>query len=285
MCVGGIRRSTIATSGVCSPTAAIRLVGGARLADDVEARLAEQHRDAFAQEHRVVGQHYAHGISALSRVPPAGGLQTFRRPSSASTRSASPRSPEPPLGVGAALAVVGDLDDQGAVLAHDVDLRRSPPRRTWRRSSGPRRPGSRRRPRPARAGARRGRRRASTRTGARAASDSSATGRPWSDRIAGWMPRAMLRSSSSDVVELLAGGLEQLRLGRCRPAAVLDQRAGRSRSRRAAAGRRRGGRARACGARCRRPRRSAPATPAGRSAAPAGRPAGARSRARSRPRR
>ena len=95
MCVGGIRRSTIATSGACSPTLAIELLGVARLADDVEARLAEQQRDALAQEHRVVGQHYAHGISALSRVPPAGGLQTFRRPSSASTRSASPRSPEP----------------------------------------------------------------------------------------------------------------------------------------------------------------------------------------------
>src|SRR4051794_39102202 len=75
------------------------LLGGGGLADHVEPGFAQQQRDAFAQEHRVVGQHYAHGISALSRVPPAGGLQTFKCPSSASTRSASPRRPEPFAGL------------------------------------------------------------------------------------------------------------------------------------------------------------------------------------------
>ena len=85
-----------------------QLLGVARLPDDLEARVLEQPRDPLAQEHRVVGQHDAHraeptprdaararGISAATRVPPPGGLSTTSRPSSASTRSARPRSPEP----------------------------------------------------------------------------------------------------------------------------------------------------------------------------------------------
>ena len=50
MWVGGIRMSTIATSGRCSRTAAQELVGVAGLGDDLEARLHEQARDAFPQE-------------------------------------------------------------------------------------------------------------------------------------------------------------------------------------------------------------------------------------------
>src|SRR2546430_13083971 len=47
------------------------------------------------QEDAVLGDRYAHGISACTRVPPPRGVQTRSRPPSASTRSASPRRPEP----------------------------------------------------------------------------------------------------------------------------------------------------------------------------------------------
>ena len=136
-----------------------QLLGVAGLPDDVEAGLAEQQRDPFAQQHRVVGDHYAHGISALSRVPPAGGLQIFRRPSSASTRSASPRRPEPSFGSAPPLPS-SVTSTTSLPFSRRCAISRIGPRRTWRRSSDPRRSGSRRRPRPAGAGARRGRRRA-----------------------------------------------------------------------------------------------------------------------------
>ena len=67
--------------------------------DDFEAGFFEQPGEAFAQDDRVVGQRYAHGISARSVVPRPGGLEIVNRPPSASMRSASPRSPEPPVGV------------------------------------------------------------------------------------------------------------------------------------------------------------------------------------------
>ena len=45
-------------------------------------------------------------------MPPPGGLSTSSRPPSASTRSTRPLQPGPELEVGAADAVVGDLDAQ-----------------------------------------------------------------------------------------------------------------------------------------------------------------------------
>ena len=56
-------------------------------------RLVEEPRDTLAQKNAVLGDRYAHGISALTRVPPPCGVQTRSRPPSASTRSASPRRP------------------------------------------------------------------------------------------------------------------------------------------------------------------------------------------------
>ena len=62
---------------------------------DLEAGFAEQPRDPFTEQDAVFGDRYAHGISARTRVPPPAGLQMRSLPPCASTRSASPRSPEP----------------------------------------------------------------------------------------------------------------------------------------------------------------------------------------------
>ncbi len=116
VCVGGIRMSTIATSGLRALDQLEQRVAVAGEPDDLEAGFLEQPGEAFAQDHRVVGQRYAHGISARSVVPRPGGLETVKRPPSASTRSASPRRPEPPAVRGAADAVVGDLDRQAPAV-------------------------------------------------------------------------------------------------------------------------------------------------------------------------
>ena len=51
-------------------------------------------------------------MAARMRVPPPGGLSTTRVPSSAARRSARPLRPVPAAGVGAADAVVADLDQR-----------------------------------------------------------------------------------------------------------------------------------------------------------------------------
>src|SRR3954452_11723325 len=68
----------------------------ARLRDHVDPGAAQEEFDACAGEQAVVRDHDPHGSSAMTTVPVPGGLTTRRLPCSASTRSASPRSPEPP---------------------------------------------------------------------------------------------------------------------------------------------------------------------------------------------
>ena len=81
-------------------------------------------------------------------MPPPGGLSRDSLPPSASTRSARPRSPAA-LVVGAADAVVHDLDDQSAALRARRARRSSLRRRACGRWRAPPRRRSRRPPRPA----------------------------------------------------------------------------------------------------------------------------------------
>ena len=63
--------------------------------DDVEAALVEQAREALAQQHGVLGDHGSHGNSTRRVVPPPGGLDRCRSPSTARTRSRRPLMPMP----------------------------------------------------------------------------------------------------------------------------------------------------------------------------------------------
>ena len=190
----------------------------------------------------------------------------------------SPRRPEPCAGVGAADAVVGDVDGHASVRPR---ARRPSASVAWaylatfasasettkyaavstgagRRCS----PSvSTRRPAPAR--------------GRRAAC--SAGSRPRSVSTAGWMPRASSRSSARLGLQLgpargrAARGLRRVRVHA--PARVAEQQRQRPP---AAPARRRAGRARGAGARCRRPRRGARARRAAPRRGRAGRRPGAR---------
>ncbi len=64
MCVGGIRTSTIAMSGLCAATLRDEVVGVAGLADDLVTGVLEQPGDPLAQQHAVLGDHDAHGAVA-----------------------------------------------------------------------------------------------------------------------------------------------------------------------------------------------------------------------------
>src|SRR5262249_37054857 len=63
--------------------------------DDVEPVVAEEAREAVAEECEVLCDHDPPGIPARTVVGPPGGLVTSRLPSSACTRLTSPRSPLP----------------------------------------------------------------------------------------------------------------------------------------------------------------------------------------------
>ncbi len=105
--VGGIRTSTIATSGLCAPTLRSRSSASPAWATTSSPASSSSAREALAQQHAVIGQDYAHGILARIVVPDAGrGVDLAAGRRAAARRSARPRRPEPAVGVGAADAVV-----------------------------------------------------------------------------------------------------------------------------------------------------------------------------------
>ena len=147
VCVGGMRMSTIATSGGCASTSRRRSSAGRALGDDLEAGLGEQPRDALA--HAACRPRRALRARDLRPhlVPFAGRAPDAQAPSSASTRSARPRRPEPPRASApptpsSAISTISVPSSR--VTSH---ARRRRAARTSRRSSAPRRRGSRRRPR------------------------------------------------------------------------------------------------------------------------------------------
>ena len=73
-------------------------LGVADAADDLVAGVLEQPREPLAQQHRVLGDHDAHGSSTAIRVPTPAGLSTASVPPWAATRSAIPDSPVPAAG-------------------------------------------------------------------------------------------------------------------------------------------------------------------------------------------
>src|SRR5947209_4794726 len=72
-----------------------QLLSVRRMRDHLKAGLLEQTCDSFTQQHRIIGDDHPHGILALTVVPLPSALVSSSRPSSAATRSESPRSPDP----------------------------------------------------------------------------------------------------------------------------------------------------------------------------------------------
>ena len=188
--------STIATSGRSSSDRVHERVAVADRRDDVEAVVAQEPRQAVAQQREILGDHDPHGITALIVVGPPAGLDDVER--AVERLDAAREAAEPAAGrIGAALAVVDDLDDERVAASRTMRCRPARRSRACRRSRAPRRRRSRRRSRPAAAGRSSTSTATSTLSGVRSASAAIAASRPRSASTGGWMPRARSRSSAS----------------------------------------------------------------------------------------
>src|SRR4051812_10370381 len=75
---------------------AAQAVGVVHGGGDLVPGVLEQAGQPVAKQRLVLCDHYSHGSSAVTTVPPPTALPTRRRPPSAATRSPSPTRPEPP---------------------------------------------------------------------------------------------------------------------------------------------------------------------------------------------
>src|SRR4029079_12362329 len=85
------------TSRLRTPPPPHQILRIVHLPNHLKPRIHQQPRHTLPQQHRIISQHYSHGITADTHVPDPL-LSTVSIPSSASTRSASPRRPVPPSG-------------------------------------------------------------------------------------------------------------------------------------------------------------------------------------------
>ena len=100
--VGGMRTSTMATSGLCARTFRSRSSASPAWPTTSKPGILEQANHSFAQQHRVVGDDQPHrgqpsraGCWHAQSCRRPRRCSTLNSPSSAATRSASPRRPEP----------------------------------------------------------------------------------------------------------------------------------------------------------------------------------------------
>ena len=143
---------------------------------DLPAAVAEQARQPLAQQRQVFGDHDAHGSSARIVVP---GCAVCDGEPAVERLDALAQAGQPGAGgVGAAVAVVADLELQPVAAVHDAHAAVLGARSAWRRSSAPRPRRSRRPPRSPRAGGRRRSTSSATSTGLRAAIEDSAGPEP-----------------------------------------------------------------------------------------------------------
>ena len=85
--------------------------------DDVEAVVAQQPRQAVAQEREIFGDHDPHGITARIVVGPPGRARDLERAVERLDAAARARAGPLPDRIGAAAAVVDDLDDERLAAA------------------------------------------------------------------------------------------------------------------------------------------------------------------------
>ena len=111
--VGGMRTSTTARSGWCRSTTPQQLVGVADGRDDLLAGVDEEAGEPGAQQHGVLGDHDPHGSSTGEGGRPARRADDVHPAAEGGDPVAQARAgPVPAAAVGAARAVVADLDQR-----------------------------------------------------------------------------------------------------------------------------------------------------------------------------
>ena len=116
-----MRTSTTATSGLWARTLRIRSSPSAAWPTTSRPASSSRRDDALAEQGRVVGDDYSHGILAMTVVPSPAGLVDDQPAVERRDPVFEAAQPGPVIGVGAADAVVADLDLDRAVAPRDAD--------------------------------------------------------------------------------------------------------------------------------------------------------------------